>query len=560
MAHASACASCGTEFLSDALFCRQCGERRERTSLLVDEVEAMIDEVARQRIAADMRGYENRPVGIALDSAVSSYGMQLRAWVDVQVEARISQVVPGLLENELAVVRAELVNAIEAVEHLRARKEADVRSVAEAQGKLLQVVEGMSRELAGCKICCDSGREALEAVAQIGNSFDEGRQQDAALCSDVRRLKEQVSSIERQLNSEDLSVRELSSWAERRFASDGRRFQGLEQQVTELEGRLRCKGDSDTGREALDAVSQVRNSLDGFRQQDSASSSEMRRIKEQISSIERQLGSEDQTARELSAWVERRFASDGHRFQGLEQQITALEARLTSRIEAMDPESEMESKIQGVRNDLEGKLESRIGMLRGLYGSIKEEQETRFNSMRKDIDAKASEGRLRSIENQLGSRLTHQVSQLEAIGEKLESEFQTALAACRQETRSQLIAVEERLGEQQASLQQRLAAELRSETTATRNRESAAIAALDEQLWITDQRLGQRIDQLAHAADVQVQLQGSKGFGGVFSSLVSDGTDVVSERVNAQIESPTVKAREEDEEEKDQRGAQKPQR
>eukprot|EP00929_Paragymnodinium_shiwhaense_P122203 TRINITY_DN9481_c1_g3_i1.p1 TRINITY_DN9481_c1_g3~~TRINITY_DN9481_c1_g3_i1.p1 ORF type:complete len:520 (-),score=158.05 TRINITY_DN9481_c1_g3_i1:422-1981(-) len=46
--------------------------------------------------------------------------------------------------------------------------------------------------------------------------------------------------------------------------------------------------------------------------------------------------------------------------------------------------------------------------------------------------------------------------------------------------------------------QQRLLNEFRADTTAAFRNEAATVAALDEQLWLTDQRLGQRIDELAH--------------------------------------------------------------
>jgi len=67
------------------------------------------------------------------------------------------------------------------------------------------------------------------------------------------------------------------------------------------------------------------------------------------------------------------------------------------------------------------------------------------------------------------------------------------------------------LKEELIALQKRLVAELRAETTAAFRSESASVAALDEQLWLTDQRLGQRIDELAHAhADTVVQRRNGK--------------------------------------------------
>lgn len=58
------------------------------------------------------------------------------------------------------------------------------------------------------------------------------------------------------------------------------------------------------------------------------------------------------------------------------------------------------------------------------------------------------------------------------------------------------------LREEFGSSLKKLSAELRSETRALLKSEQNAIAALDEQLWLTDQRLGQRVDELVkiHAA------------------------------------------------------------
>jgi len=52
-------------------------------------------------------------------------------------------------------------------------------------------------------------------------------------------------------------------------------------------------------------------------------------------------------------------------------------------------------------------------------------------------------------------------------------------------------------------LQKRLSAELKAEIRAMMKNEQTAIAALDEQLWLTDQRLGQRIDELAKVDRVE---------------------------------------------------------
>merc|ERR1719478_936288 len=82
----------------------------------------------------------------------------------------------------------------------------------------------------------------------------------------------------------------------------------------------------------------------------------------------------------------------------------------------------------------------------------------------------------------------------------LESRVETMKESVSQLTKK--VEGEGRLGDLQADLvavAKRLVAELRAETTAAFRSEAAAVAALDEQLWLTDQRLGQRIDELTHA-------------------------------------------------------------
>eukprot|EP00930_Biecheleria_cincta_P002603 TRINITY_DN10360_c0_g1_i1.p1 TRINITY_DN10360_c0_g1~~TRINITY_DN10360_c0_g1_i1.p1 ORF type:complete len:330 (-),score=43.14 TRINITY_DN10360_c0_g1_i1:181-1170(-) len=197
--------------------------------------EALQQAIAKQGTAENLRetGHGNSPRGKeALDSALAAYGMQLRAWLDVQVDARLGQILPNLLQGELATVHAESSTVSDAVETLRQKSEADIASVAEAQSKLLQVVEGMSRELARWKADRGAGQK---------NSSHDSRQLE--LSSELKRLKEQVSSMERQLASEDESVRELSAWAQRRFAGEGHRSHELERKVSDLERRVRSRLD-----------------------------------------------------------------------------------------------------------------------------------------------------------------------------------------------------------------------------------------------------------------------------------------------------------------------------
>merc|ERR1712150_196094 len=54
-----------------------------------------------------------------------------------------------------------------------------------------------------------------------------------------------------------------------------------------------------------------------------------------------------------------------------------------------------------------------------------------------------------------------------------------------------------------ANSQRRISAELRGEMKAALKQEQSSVAALDEQLWLTDQRLGQRIDDMTQSCSMR---------------------------------------------------------
>ncbi|CAE8646709.1 unnamed protein product, partial [Polarella glacialis] len=109
---------------------------------VIDEVavleEALREAVARRRSSgAHLSGPPRPSSGVGdfsspgsakgsqrFDTAVATYGVQLRAWVDLQVDARLAQVLPGLLEGELCAARADYALAAEASEATSLRADA----------------------------------------------------------------------------------------------------------------------------------------------------------------------------------------------------------------------------------------------------------------------------------------------------------------------------------------------------------------------------------------------------------------------------------------------------
>ncbi|CAE7269673.1 unnamed protein product [Symbiodinium natans] len=207
------------------------------------------------------------------------------------------------------------------------------------------------------------------------------------------------------------------------------------------------------------------------------------------------------------------------------------------------PVIERPSKLTLSRSDLEGRLESQLtARLRELPSGVRDRDlEARLRAVKVELEGLV-ESRGRGAADLFESRLGELRNQIE---DKLETFVQSRLDTlrqeCHQDAKTCIQEAQVRLSEDVVALQQRLVAELRAETTAAINRESAALAALDEQLWITDQRLGQRIDDLAQSRLRERNASGVKG-GRLLSSLITE-TFEDSDRTLAEPVTPEASRR-----------------
>lgn len=78
--------------------------------------------------------------GRQFDSAVTSYGVQLKNWIDLQVDARLNVVLQGALNGQMAAFRQE-----------SARTSSDMEVLKRTQAQLLSVVENISEEVSRMK-------------------------------------------------------------------------------------------------------------------------------------------------------------------------------------------------------------------------------------------------------------------------------------------------------------------------------------------------------------------------------------------------------------------------
>ena len=401
-----------------SLFARS--KRQDLPGVLGEGAEAVMEEVnaleeALQQTVARGEGAKFH------DSAVTTYGIQLRAWVDMQVDARLGQLLPNFLEGEFETFRSEYVAAQEVAS---TRLEGELQAVADAQAKLLQVVDSMSRELARVK----------EEKATSREAWDVGQE--------LLKVKDQVSAFERQLQT--------------------------------------CRSEASL---------------------------------------------EEGSLKDLSAWADRKFSTEGQRIQGLERELSNAEARLNALVQELNSEAarsklELESKLNVLRSDLEARVETQISARLREQPAPAREMESKLRSLRMELEGKVvsiCEGKIQSLEDRVESRMGKSRIELEEnlesfVGDRLES----LRKECHEDAKSYFQDVQARLCDEVVAVQQRLISDLRAETTSALNRESAAIAALDEQLWITDQRLGQRIDELTQTR------RGSAKNGRVLSSILSE--------------------------------------
>eukprot|EP00434_Breviolum_minutum_P041622 symbB.v1.2.037027.t1/scaffold5360.1/size28108/4 len=194
-----------------SLFARS--KRQDLPGVLGEGAEAVMEEVnaleeALQQTVARGEGAKFH------DSAVTTYGIQLRAWVDMQVDARLGQLLPNFLEGEFETFRSEYVAAQEVAS---TRLEGELQAVADAQAKLLQVVDSMSRELARVKEEKATSREAWDVGQELHGMTKHGEG------AKVARLDEQAF-----VGSSGRHVRELLD----ALGEGSRHAQGLGKAVT----------------------------------------------------------------------------------------------------------------------------------------------------------------------------------------------------------------------------------------------------------------------------------------------------------------------------------------
>jgi len=388
----------------------------------------------------------SHPPSGRVDDAVAVYGARLRTWIDLQVDARLGQILPRLIDRELALVRRDNLLSLEASE----RSGSEMRAWTQSQAKLVGLVQGVSSELQQLKMAatthpCATGlgsEEALFSLRNANDRFDLLMQRVDELARDVSLTQEASKSF--QQASEELACNVASRH----------------------EATAACLSKHE------DMLAQLIKSH--AQQEEHRASNPEQRVADELATLEVRLCSRcsEIMSEERSAWEKQRH-------QGLILLQQDVQAQIAQMFESLENRTEQRLKTlqRGVTDGSEaGAVALRVEM-RSLHQEIlsKIQCESQNNKLELHLDKVWPE-----------------------IEDRVQMLIRAQLSDNRDEFRSQITEAQVCLGEELASVQQRLIADLKAETTLGINRVNSGIASLDEQLWITDQRLGQRIDDLSH--------------------------------------------------------------
>lgn len=139
--------------------------------------------------------------------ALASYSVQLKAWIDMQVDQRLNMVFRGALDSELSLLQQDVVSALNGVSKL----EGDINVLKGTQTKLCAVVERISEELS----------QTTASVSAL--------QQIATKPVDMDSLKD----AQARLNVDDLRRETTAA-----FQSEASAVANLEEQVYRLSQRI----------------------------------------------------------------------------------------------------------------------------------------------------------------------------------------------------------------------------------------------------------------------------------------------------------------------------------
>jgi len=518
----------------------------------------------------------------------------LRAWIECQVDARVETAFRVLREGELTNVLAQIrregasgsssaVQQAQQAEHERRRLESEVRTLADAQERLVTLVDRISGDADKQQHATSKVRaEALVTVEKVMSTVEELQrnfEQDGdgvaaklarqeALLGELRRAAQEdhqrhkaaIAELQRAQHEQTSRQRH---WAEE-LANTSSVVASVRQEVNEVAGVVqktehkfgswRAEVFEAVQRLALDASQRVSVELgEQLSSATAAHDSEVAGLRQRLDTAHRELSGVSSARAELEARVEGlrlEVASFSTLPSEIERRLQEQQTLLIKRIDGI--QSAAGKDIQELRHEFDEvvhlvqRIDQRSNTLRTDLmkdlrdvASGRETEAGSVETLRRELDALRREMSTLGVETlrrelaSIGTQWTDVEARLQGRVDRLQVDLSTGIAgrdsfdARLRDSQDEIRRIIAEFREEQSSISRRLTAEMRGEIRAAMKADQNQIAALDEQLWLTDQRLGQRIDELAH---VQERVVVSAA-----SSAVTNHTPITNESVRVRV-------------------------
>mmetsp|Transcript_99823 Transcript_99823/g.177670 ORF Transcript_99823/g.177670 Transcript_99823/m.177670 type:complete len:941 (+) Transcript_99823:57-2879(+) len=402
---------------------------------------------------------------------------------------RFSEELAGLSKGQILVERLERELALSAEAHGRhegrlERISGDVKSLRELHGHMDRVKDELSQlkeELSS--IAREHGESRSRHEGRLNDLHK--RSLDSESSARLEQLQMALASLADTQDRQDSSLASLKDDVARldRSTSQNRaapfesfeketatHFSEVEQQILKVDRELKASRNS-TRLERLERELEL--SAEAHGRHDTRFERVDAKMVDRLERLEKDLA-----------------ASLEDRFQELSLSLTSLQEGHSGHTDRLKRFGELAASTQQQASRLQA-LEQDHQDLQQAHDSHRQHIETLSNQLslnrelRPDIDSRLKELREEfdelNLERRLRQNLQDMDRRLEESRRGLRADFESWQSGLEQDV---------------TALQQKGAAELRVEVrTAIRN-EAAAVAALDEQLWLTDQRLSRRIDDL----------------------------------------------------------------
>lgn len=494
-----------------------------------------------------MQTHHERAADMATSSAAWREADQARQRLEAQLQA-------------LSDAQARLLGVVEALSGDAERlQSAELRTRSDALMTVERVMGTVDELQRSVEQDSDSVHSKLRQVEDVLLGLQRSHAEETARhrtsCSELHRLQGEGSGRQRQ-TAEELAgacqtigatrqeVVELMQVVQRLDQRLGTWRTEVVAEVTEdVRSRVLAReASSDSDRHRLDALhreataasaarAELETRLDGLRLELSGAVSQRgeleARIREGQQGLERRVHELESRADVLRSEIESQYVArstlenrlkEGH--QALSRRMDAVQSAATKDVQrAQQDIEEVSTQAQFLEQRLdqrfEQKLEYRFGNLRAEVlrearstEQLRDESVAALEELRREcIQQRAEiEGKCERLRVELTTQVATRDSfefRLRETQEESRKASEAAGAALREEVasleRRTSLEVDARangLRDELSATSRRLGAELRGELKATVKQEQTTIAALDEQLWLTDQRLGQRIDEI----------------------------------------------------------------